>query len=171
MMGKLHSYLAKDHRRLEELLKRSNADPEHIDMESYGQFRVGLLRHIGWEEKILLPTVQKLRHGEPLPIAAKLRLDHGAIAALLVLPPSGDIIAALWAILQQHDRLEEMNGGAYEECENIVGPELDALIDRMRHAPEVPANPFNPGRQALDAAKRALARAGYNLDDYISPGH
>jgi hypothetical protein len=36
------------------------------------------------EEKVLLPFAQKKRGGEPLPIAAKLRLDHGALAALLV---------------------------------------------------------------------------------------
>jgi len=41
-----------------------------------------LLRHIGLEEKILLPTAQRLRGGEALVLAAKLRLHHCALIAL-----------------------------------------------------------------------------------------
>ncbi|MEP6889972.1 MAG: hemerythrin domain-containing protein, partial [Nitrospirota bacterium] len=59
-----------------------------VDQGTYDQFRAGLLRHIGTEEKILLPAAQRLRGGQPLPIAAKLRLDHGAIASLLMPPPT-----------------------------------------------------------------------------------
>jgi hypothetical protein len=42
------------------------------------------------EEKVLLPAAQKARGGEPLQIAAKLRLDHGALAALLVPTPTAE---------------------------------------------------------------------------------
>ena len=106
MTGKLYKYFAGDHRRLDDLLDRATAKPDAIDMELYGKFRLGLLRHISMEEKILFPAAQRYNGGEPLAVTAKLRLDHGAIAALLVSPPSRTIIAALRAILKVHDLLE-----------------------------------------------------------------
>jgi hypothetical protein len=63
----------------------------------------GLLKHIAMEEKILLPAAQKLRAGEPLPVAPKLRLDHGALAALLVPTPTRPVMAAIQAILRVHN--------------------------------------------------------------------
>ena len=87
-MGPLSGFFADDHRRLEALLDRAAAGPGPIDPELFEQFRAGLLRHIAMEEKILLPAVQRARGGTPLPIARQLRLDHGAIAALLVPTPT-----------------------------------------------------------------------------------
>jgi hypothetical protein len=83
MMGPIARYLADDHARLEALLTRGATDPA-----AYADFRRGLLRHIGMEEEeILLPAAQRTRGGEPLPAAARLRLDHGALAALVPTPP------------------------------------------------------------------------------------
>jgi hypothetical protein len=31
------------------------SEPDNFDMSAYAQFRAGLLKHIGMEEKILLP--------------------------------------------------------------------------------------------------------------------
>lgn len=166
MQGKLYKYFAEDHRRLEELLNRSTASPGFIDDALYGQFRAGLLKHISMEEKILFPAAQRLRGGAPLPITAKLRLDHGAIAALLVPPPSRQMIAALHTILDQHDSLEEMPGGVYEACEELAGGELESVMNLIRMAPDVPANPYNDKPHVIDATRRALARAGYDFDDY-----
>jgi hypothetical protein len=87
MAETIYSYLANDHRRLEEALQRATAGRE-IELQAYSEFRGGLLRHIGMEEKILLPAAQSARGGKALPLAAKLRLDHGALAALLVLTPT-----------------------------------------------------------------------------------
>jgi len=81
----IRSSLEHDHQRLDRLLARASGDLDNIDMEAFGEFRRGLLKHVGMEEKILLPAIQQLRGGEPLPIASRLRLDHGAIAALLLL--------------------------------------------------------------------------------------
>jgi hypothetical protein len=78
MNGSLYRFFADDHRRLEGLLERATARPGEYLVKAYAQFRTGLLRHIKMEETILLPTAQKARGGEPLPIAAKIRLDHGA---------------------------------------------------------------------------------------------
>ena len=157
-----------DHRRLDDLLHRATKDMDAIDMSLYSQFRSGLLKHIAMEEKILFPAAQRYRGGKPLELAAKLRLDHGAIAALLVPPPSRTIVAALRSILEKHDLLEEMPEGAYDMCEQLAGEELDSLMDSVLSSPEVPPNPYNPNPNVLEATRRALARAGYNLDDYTA---
>ena len=51
----LTDFLVEDHRRLEALLHQAVA---HVDQGAYAQFRAGLLRHIGMEEKILIPAAQ-----------------------------------------------------------------------------------------------------------------
>jgi hypothetical protein len=52
MLGKIYRYFADDHRRLDALLERAMSDPENIDAAAYAQFRSGLLKHIGVEEKV-----------------------------------------------------------------------------------------------------------------------
>src|SRR5678810_41241 len=89
--GVLMAFLVEHHRRLAGPFQAAGARPGSIDDHAYTQFRAGLLRHIGMEEKILLPAAQRQRGGEPLPIASKLRLDHGAIASLLMPPPTASI--------------------------------------------------------------------------------
>ena len=81
MPRKIYHYLADDHARPDTLLERATARPDAIDASAYAGFRAGLLKHIAMEEKILLPAAQRQRDGQPLPIASKLRLDHGALAA------------------------------------------------------------------------------------------
>jgi len=166
MRGPLFTYFADDHRRLEELLNRAAAHPDEFEMSTYAQFRSGLLKHIKIEETILLPAAQKARGGDPLPIAAKIRLDHGALTALMVPPPSPVVIAAIRRILRDHNMLEEGPGGLYEICEQLVGNEVQAVLDKARKTSSVPLLPHNNDRFVLDATRRALARAGYNLDDF-----
>ncbi len=163
--GPLSRFLADDHVRLDALLQRAVASPDKIDRATYDQFRAGLLKHIGMEEKILLPEAQCLRDGEPLPIAAKLRLDHGALAALLMLTPRPPILAALRAILAAHNQLEEGPGGLYETCEQLAGSEADALLARLRAASDVAVSPLSDDSHVMNVARRVLARAGYRLDD------
>ncbi len=163
MPGPLFRFLADDHRRLEALLARATVCPGAIDPVPYAEFRAGLLKHIGMEEKILLPAAQRWRGGEPLPVAAKLRRDHGAIAALMVPSPTPQIIATLRVILEQHNIIEEGPSGLYEVCEQLAGEELDAIIERLRAAPDVPVAKHVDGPRIMDATRRALARAGYEL--------
>ena len=165
MSGPLYRFLAADHARLDALLRRAIAVPGDIDRAAYAEFRSGLLKHIGMEEKILLPAAQRVRGGEPLPVAAKLRLDHGALAALLVPPPTPAIIAALRTILAAHNPLEEGPGGVYEVCEQLVGPEANTLLAQLRNMPEVPVASHADGPRVLNATRRALARAGYQFED------
>ena len=57
--GPITDFLVKDHGRLEALLQAAVAQVGSVDQGTYDQFRAGLLRHIGMEEKILLPAVQR----------------------------------------------------------------------------------------------------------------
>lgn len=156
--------LADDHQRLDALLDRATADHERIDRKAYAEFRAGLLKHIGMEEKILLPAAQRLRGGEPLPLAATLRLEHGGIAALLVPTPTPDVIATLRLVLTKHNLLEEHAGGLYETCENVAGAETDALLATLRAAPEVPVASHVDGANVLRAVRRALVRMGLDVE-------
>ena len=128
MFGTLYRFFAEDHDRLDGLLRRSITESGAIDRDAYAEFRAGLLKHISMEEKILLPAVQGLRGGDPLAVAATLRLDHSALAALLVPTPTRTIIAAIRAILGPHNAREEGSGGVYECCEQLVGAETEALL-------------------------------------------
>lgn len=145
------------------MFKRAVADPEKFDNDAYAEFRAGLLKHISIEEKILLPATQRFRGGTPLPIAAKIRLDHGALAALMVPPPSKVLISTLRAILTAHNKLEEEVEGLYEASESAIGKNVDELLSMMHAAAKVPVLPHNPDPKALEATRRAVERAGYRM--------
>ena len=162
MPGKIYRYLADDHERLDALLERAISDPANIDMSAYAQFRSGLLKHIGMEEKILLPAARRIRGGEPLPVAAKLRLDHGALTALLVPSPTASIIGVIRAILKAHNPIDP--GGMYDQCEELAGAEFDAILRQLQEAPDVKVLPHVDTPFVMEAARRALARAGYQLE-------
>jgi hypothetical protein len=164
MSGKIHRYLTSDHERLDALLERTMSDPENIDAAAYAQFRSGLLKHIGMEEKILLPAAQKLRGGEALAVAPKLRLDHGALVALLVPSPTAPVVAAIRAILKAHNPIEEGAGGVYDQCEKLAGAEADQILRQLQNFSEVRVLPHVDNPFVMDATRRALARAGYNLE-------
>jgi hypothetical protein len=166
MPGPLYRFLATDHARLDGLLQRAITETGRVNRAAYAEFRAGLLTHISLEEKILLPAAQRLRGGAPLALAAKLRLDHGALAALLVPTPTPTIVAALRAILVTHNLVEEGPGGVYECCEQLVGTEAEALLAQLQSAPEVPVAPHSDGPHVMDVVRRALIRAGY--DDALS---
>jgi hypothetical protein len=140
MDGKLYRYFEQDHRRLEQLLAKAAASPDRIDVAVFNQFRSGILKHIGMEEKILIPAFQRFS-GVPFQHAAKFRLDHGVIAALLVPPPSITIIEVLRAILTAHNVLEESLDGLYDATEKSAGLELDALMELVLSMPDVPVMP------------------------------
>ena len=118
------------------------------------------------EEKVLLPAAQQAQDGEPLAIAAKLRIQHGALAALLVPSPTCAIGAALRAILRDHNPLEEGSGGVYEVCERLAGSEVGTMLAKLQSYAEIKLAPHNDGPLVMESTRRALARAGYNLDDY-----
>lgn len=158
----IFEYLATDHDRLERLLDASTAG-DTIALEPYERFRRGILRHIGIEERILMPAILQAQGHSPSPEADKLRLDHGAIVALLVPPPTAAIIRTLRHILGPHNKLEEGDRGIYRILDTLDGPDTAALLAKMKAAGEVPVMPFNTKPDVLDVTRRALARAGYQL--------
>jgi hypothetical protein len=164
LAGPIHTYLANDHNRLDESLHRAGAGQNRIDSEAYAEFRAGLLRHISIEEKILIPAAQRLRGGTPLPIVAKIRLDHGALVALMVPPPTVSLISTLRSILTVHNKLEEEVEGLYEASEHAIGADAGVLLELIRKAADVRILPHNPDPKALEAARRAVERAGYAMD-------
>lgn len=161
--GPVTRFLAEDHRRLEQLLQTALASLDHPGEGAYDHFRAGLLRHIGMEEKILLPAAQRWNGGEPLSIAAKLRLDHAALAALLMPTPTTDIVATLRRILEQHNLVEEGSDGLYAICDRLAEAETEQLISRLRAAPEPAVLPHSDSPAVLGVVHRALERAGYTL--------
>ena len=163
MPGDIHRYLAGDHQRLDGLLERAMRDPKNIDAAAYAEFRSGLLKHIAMEEKVLLPAARKLRGGEALPIAAKLRLDHGALTALLVPSPSASVVAAMRAILKAHNPLEEDPGGMYDQCEALAGAEAEPILNELKNYREVKVLPHVDNAFVMEAARRTLLRAGFEL--------
>jgi len=162
MPGHVYRYLADDHRRLEHLLDRATRDASGIDAAAFLEFRGGLLRHISIEEKILLPAARDARGGKLLPLAAALRLDHGALAALLVLTPTATTIKAICTILAAHNPKEEGPDGVYAQCENLPGFNSDAILQSMRNAPAVAMADYVDSPLAITSARNALLRAGYD---------
>lgn len=162
--GAITEFLASDHRRLEALFQAALADPDRVDHDTYTQFRTGLLRHIGMEEKILLPAIQRWRGGNPWPLAAKLRLDHGAIASLLMPPPTPVIIATLRTVLEMHNQLEEGADGLYAVGDELAGTESEQIVDRLNAAPTVSVMPYSDSEAVRITMRRALERAGYQFE-------
>ena len=158
----ISGWLTADHRRLEACLAQALARRDAVDAVAYGEFRRGLLRHIAIEEKILLPAAHEAA-GVPLEAAQRLRLDHGAIAALLVPSPTPAVIATLQAILDGHNAVEEGPSGVYAACDRLLGERARQLVERMASQPMPPASPHNDGPEVMPAVRRALERAGYRM--------
>ena len=165
MNGALYRYLAEDHDRLDDLLRRAVAKSGMIDPEPYAEFRKGLLRHIAMEEKVLLPFIAQKQGGRPAAIAERIRLDHGALASLMVPPPTPAIIAMIRSIIQVHNVLEEQEGGMYNQFEQLAMSEAEELLERLKSTPEVPVLPHNNRPEVLEATRRAIARAGYEFKE------
>jgi hypothetical protein len=157
-------FLTEDHDRLDSLLRRALARPGEVDREPFDAFRVGLLRHIGIEEKILLPAAREARGGDPLPLARRLRIDHGAITSLLVPTPTPAIAAELRSILEPHNVVEEEPGGLYETCDTLLAGRAAELVSRMKAYPPVKVNRYQDGPTVHRTAASALAASASQFD-------
>jgi hypothetical protein len=145
MPGPIEAFMTEDHARLDRLLDRSQRDDGAIDAEPYWEFRRELLRHIGMEEKILLPFARARNGGTPLAMGAALRADHGRIARLLVPTPTPALCDALRVLLARHNALEEGPGGLYAKCDELAGADVERVIARLQEAPRVPVAPHYDG--------------------------
>jgi hypothetical protein len=156
--GPLHRFFSADHDRLDDLLRRATAGSGPIDLELFGAFRAGLLRHIGMEEKVLFAAAREASGGRPLDIAERLRVDHGAIASLLVPTPTRALVGTLLSLLGPHNRREEEQGGVYAACDQALGrAAAERLVDALRAFPEPPLKPYNDGPQVQKHIEENLA--------------
>ena len=165
MNGPLSSFFVHDHRRLGLLLEGASPGNGEIDASHFAAFRAGILRHIGMEERILIPAARRARGGEALPVARLLRLDHGAIAALLVPPPSPRIIERIAAVLRPHNEAEERPDGLYAVCDELLAREAETLLAALRGFPEVPLAPHQDGPNVYRHIEDTLALAHHGWAD------
>lgn len=164
----LYKFFTEDHHRLEAILDKATENPNEINMDFYQKFRTGLLTHIKMEEKILFLAAQKANNNEPLPIAGQLRLEHGAITALMVPTPTLDIVKVLRYVLEKHDLAEEEPGGMYDACEAMTHHQTQEILDQLAEVTEVPVHPHKDIPLAMQAARRSLNRAGYDFDEIVA---
>jgi hemerythrin-like domain-containing protein len=158
--GPISRFFGEDHDRLGVLLDAAATDPGGVRFEPFGQFRAGILRHIAMEEKRLIPAATEARGGQPPALAARLRVDHGAIAALLVPTPRPDIVASLRALLERHNQREEEAAGLYDECDRALGAEAALrLVEELRGYPEVRLRPYNDGPVVESHIEETLRRS------------
>lgn len=160
----LHQFFTKDHHRIDTLLSKATEQPVEIDMNYYHQFRTGLLRHIKMEEKTLFPAAKKANDTVMQKLIPRYRLEHGALTALMVPPPTLSLIKVIRHVLEKHDMAEEEPGGLYDVCEALTHGQTQELLDQLAQTEEVPVHPPNAAPIALASARRALERAGYDFD-------
>lgn len=163
MADVLYRFMAEDHERLDTLFQHAIARPGIIDTAAYHEFRRGLLRHISMEEKIILPAITRWQGGVKPAIWEQLRLDHGALVALLAPPPTLSIMLTIQSILEVHNELEEKDGGLYQSFEERAGSEAEEILSQLKAAPSVAVLPNNSKPEVLDAARKAVARAGHDF--------
>ncbi len=156
MPGPMIQFLAEDHARLDALLTKAVARSGEVDRAAFDAFREGLLRHIALEEKILLPAARRARGGEPVPQARRLRIDHGALAALLVPTPTAEIAGEIRKILKPHNQVEEGEAGLYEACEALLSAEAGTLVQLMKAYPPVKVARYQDGPRVCRTAEEAL---------------
>ena len=160
----LHHFFTEDHQRLDGLLNKAMENPDEIDMNYYHQFRTGLLRHIKMEEKTMFPAAKKADPVLMEKLIPRYRLDHGALTALMVPPPTPSLIKVIRHLLEIPDLAEEEPGGLYDVCESLTQGQTQELLDQLATIDEVPVHPPNSAPIAIESARRALARAGYDFD-------
>ena len=163
----LHKFFTDDHNRLDKLLNKATENPDEIDMNYYHQFRTGLLRHIKMEEKTLFPAAKKANLELMQKLIPRYRLDHGALTSLMVPPPTPTLIRVIRHLLEIHDLAEEEPGGLYDVCEALTQGQTEQLLVLLNAAEEVPVHPPNPAPIAVESAKRALLRAGYDYEEIV----
>ena len=167
----LHEFFTNDHHRIEQLLNKAIENPGKIDMDYYHQFRTQLLKHIKMEEKTLFPAAKKIDLAVMQELIPRFRLEHGAITALMVPPPTLPLIKVICHVLDRHDLAEEEPGGLYDICEALTKGQTEEILVQLKATEEVPVHSPNPAPIAIDAARRALERAGYNFDEIIQSAH
>lgn len=163
----LHRFFENDHRQIDQFLNKAFEQSQEIDLEYYHLFRTRLLRHIKMEEKILFPAAKSVDPETVDKLIPQYRLEHGAITALMVPPPTFSLLKVIRFVLEKHNAAEEEPGGLYDICEDLTKEHVQELLHELKTVKEVPVRPFNSAPIAIEAAKRALIRAGYDFDEIL----
>jgi hypothetical protein len=133
--GPIERFMVADHACIDGLLKSAMASAT-VDVAAFEAFRESLLRHIGMEEKILVPLLRD--RGAPWPHAQQMRREHGEIAKLLVPTPTIELCDRICDALARHNPIEENEGGLYAACDAAAGADGERVVERLRAAPRVP---------------------------------
>ncbi|MHB8872174.1 MAG: hemerythrin domain-containing protein [Myxococcaceae bacterium] len=157
MNGPIFRFFVRDHTRLDGLLRHSVEGQGEVDRASFDAFRAGLLKHIAAEEKVLLPAAREANGGKPLAVAARLKLEHAVIAAILVLPPTRRWVETLRELLIAHNPLEEDPGGLYDLCEQLLGEGAEAMLEKARAVPDPKVAEYRDDPRVVRHVEEALA--------------
>jgi Hemerythrin HHE cation binding domain len=163
-LGPILRFLADDHERLGALLSSCVKPSGEVDLATYEEFRAGLLRHIGIEEKVLFPASRRANGGTHLPMVASLHREHGALALLLVPTPTAGIVKEIRSILAGHNEREEGPGGIYEACDRLLATDIEAVLDQARTYSRVKLAPHFDGPEVPRTAEAALRSVSRGRD-------
>ena len=163
MAGKIHLYLGDDHRRLDALFERAVANAQTcrcVRVRPIPRGPAKAHRHGGKSSSSRGTKAARWRAaaGRPEIAPRSRRLDCVARAAT---DSAGD--RGHSRILRDHNPVEEDAGGIYDQCEEIIGAEVDEILRQLQNFPEVKVCHTSVAPFVIDAARRALARAGYEL--------
>ena len=100
---RIYRYLADDHVRIDDALRRASSQPETIEPNAYAEFRVRLRKHIGLEEKVTIsPCESRYRVGITLPCACA-----DTLGKFTLLERAAKIIRTKYAYDQEAIKLKE----------------------------------------------------------------
>jgi len=134
--GTVHQHFTEDHRRLDRLMQtfQSQKRSDFVAASSaFHEFRLGLRRHIVWEEELLFPFFEKLSQGGVGGPTQVMREEHRLIKDALENlhekvgssdPDCDAQVQALMDLLSVHNRKEE----------NILYPMFDETLDPAARA-------------------------------------
>jgi hypothetical protein len=158
-------YLTQAHVSIKQLLEES-LNVRGVNHARYEEFRAELLQHIGVEEHIVLPLVEE-RSPQRFFALRQIRLEHKAIAVLLALPPTGEIITVLKNLLLKHDFLEETPDTLYDVLDKCSLDDGPALLTQMQEYSSQPLSDIINTPPTLDDARRAVYSAGYTWEKLL----
>src|SRR5215467_14612921 len=155
----IYRFLSEDHRGLSSLLERSMR-PGGINPAAYAEFPCGFTQAHRYGRKNFAPCRATAARRRATPYC-------GWIMELLPrfsCPRRPAIVAALRTILSAHNPIEEGADGLYEQCENLAGAEVERILAQLKSAPAVKVAPHVEAPTVIEATRRAMAKAGYDLE-------
>jgi len=125
--------MCEDHNRLEDTFEEFRKISKTCANEArlaFLDFKIGLQRHIGWEEEILFPIFERRTGMRDVGPTAVMRMEHRQIEKLL-----DEIAAKILTENQEFGELEvgllELLGSHNQKEENILYPAIDDLMSDL----------------------------------------